>query len=67
MTRNQALVIFLVYLIGAAASIAWAMDIQNMPLWSAAGVLGLVLWTSFFGFCNAIGWMAYWSREHWLG
>jgi len=26
-----------------------------------------VLWTSFFGFCNLIGWMAYWSREHWLG
>jgi hypothetical protein len=67
MTRNQALVLLFVYVLGAIASVVWAMNIHSMPLWSAASVLGLVLWTSFFGFCNAVGWVIYWSREHWLG
>jgi hypothetical protein len=68
MTRNKFLVLVLIYIVGAAASVSWALSIQNEPsVWSAAGLLGLVLWSSFFGFTNALGWLTYWSREHWMG
>jgi hypothetical protein len=68
MSRNKILVLLFIYLIGAGASVAWSMSNYNETLvWSAPGLLGLVLWTSFFGFCNAIGWVTYWSREHWMG
>lgn len=68
MTRNKILVLLLIYVVGAFASANWAVSIQNADgLWSAAGLLGLVLWSSFFGFCNVITWITYWSREHWMG
>lgn len=68
MTRNKILVLLLIYVVGAFASANWAVSIQSADsLWSAAGLLGLVLWSSFFGFANVLGWLTYWSREHWQG
>jgi hypothetical protein len=68
MTRNKILVLLLIYVIGAFASVQWALSIQNeSEMWSAPGLLGLVLWSSFFGFANVLGWLTYWSREHWMG
>lgn len=68
MNSKQFFAILVVYVVGAAASIAWALALHpGSALWSAPGLLGLVLWTSFFGFCNAVGWVTYWSREHWMG
>jgi hypothetical protein len=68
MTRNKILVLLLIYVVGGFACANWAVSIQNeSSLWSASGLLGLVLWSSFFGIANAIGWMTYWSREHWMG
>lgn len=52
--------ILIVYGLGAAASVAWALSLGNTAL------LGFLLWTSFYGFSNAVGWAAWWSREHWL-
>jgi hypothetical protein len=56
-----ALFLLIVYLAGAAASITYALST------GATLVMGLVLWTSFFGFCTAVSLMAIWSREHWMG
>jgi hypothetical protein len=53
--------LFIIWVAGAAASISWALSL------GATLVLGLVLWNSFFGLCTAVGLMAFWSREHWLG
>lgn len=61
MTRIQLLIVFIVYLIGIVACTQWALSL------GATWLLGLVLWTSFFAFCNAVGWVTYWSREHWMG
>jgi hypothetical protein len=52
--------LLIVYALGAAASAAWAQSLETTAL------LGFLLWTSFFGFCNAVGWATWWSREHWL-
>lgn len=67
MSRNQVFIVLILYVLGAAASVAWAVSIKGPPVWSAQGLLGLILWTSFFAFCNALFWMGYWSREHWMG
>jgi hypothetical protein len=61
MNRNQLLVVLVVYLIGAFACGQWALSLGNTWL------LGFVLWTSFYAFCNAVVWVTYWSREHWMG
>ncbi len=61
MTRIQALVVLVIYLIGAALSMQWAVSRE------ATAVLGLILWTSFYGFINAVIWAIWWSREHWAG
>src|SRR5690606_12602953 len=61
MTRIQVLIVLALYLIGAAVCTQRAISLDKT--W----VLGLVLWTSFFGLCNAVFWMADWSREHWMG
>ena len=61
MNRKQFFVILAIYLVGIAACTQWAVSLGSTR------VLGLVLWTSFFGFCNAVGWVTYWSREHWMG
>lgn len=60
MTVPQMLGVLVLYLLGAAACSTWAVA----EGWTF--VLGLVLWTSFYGFCNAVGWALWWSREHWL-
>lgn len=56
-----ALFLFIVYVAGAAASITYATST------GATLVIGLTLWTSFFGFCTAFSLMLIWSREHWMG
>jgi hypothetical protein len=56
----QILGILVLYALGAAASCAWSLAE------GAAALLGLLLWTSFFGFCNAVGWALWWSREEWF-
>jgi len=56
-----ALFLLIVYVVGAAASISYALST------GATLVMGLVLWTSFFGFSTAVTCMAVWSREHWMG
>jgi hypothetical protein len=61
MNRTQILVVIALYIVGAFACMQWALALDSTR------VLGLVLWTSFFGFCNAVGWVMYWSREHWMG
>lgn len=61
MTRNQIFIVLAVYLVGVLVCTQWALSLDKTWL------LGLVLWTSFFGFCNAVFWMGYWSREHWMG
>jgi hypothetical protein len=61
MTRNQIFAVIAVYLLGVLACTQWALSLGNTWL------LGLVLWTSFYAFCNAVGWVTYWSREHWMG
>lgn len=60
MTILGAAFLFIVYAIGLAASITWAVSLGCSQL------LGLLLWTSFFGLSTAIGLMLFWSREHWL-
>jgi hypothetical protein len=55
------IILFVIWAVGAVASISWALSL------GATLVLGLVLWNSFFGFCTAFGLMLFWSREHWLG
>lgn len=56
-----ALFLFIVYVAGAAASIAYATST------GATQLIGLTLWTSFFGFSTAVSLMLIWSREHWMG
>ncbi|HLP41491.1 MAG TPA: hypothetical protein VK465_08295 [Fibrobacteria bacterium] len=51
----------LYYALGLAGSLAWAHSL------GASYVIGLVLWTSFFGFSMLVTCMLLWSREHWLG
>jgi hypothetical protein len=53
--------LFVLWAVGAAASISWALSM------GATLVIGLVLWNSFFGFCTAFSLMLIWSREHWWG
>ncbi len=53
-------ILLVIYGLGTAASIAWAQSLETTAL------LGFLLWTSFFGFCNAVGWATWWSRENWL-
>ena len=60
MSLIQIFGILIVYAFGAMASCAWATSLQTTPL------LGFLLWTSFFGFCNAVTWTLWWSREHWM-
>lgn len=68
MARNTIFLLMLVYVIGGIVCAFWATSWHSAEsVWSAAGLLGLVLWSSFFGISNALGWVAYWSREHWLG
>lgn len=55
------IILFVVWAVGALASISWAFSM------GATLVLGLVLWNSFFGFCTAGFLMLFWSREHWMG
>lgn len=50
----------LYYVVGLAGSIAWAHSC------GATYLIGLLLWTSFFGFSTLTFLMLYWSREHWL-
>ena len=52
--------LFIVYVIGLACSITWATSL------GATQLLGLLLWTSFYGFSTAFGLMLFWSREHWM-
>jgi len=52
--------LLVIYGLGAVASCAWAQS-QGATL-----LLGFLLWTCFFGFCNAVGWTTWWSRQHWL-
>jgi hypothetical protein len=54
------ILVVLLYGLGLAGSIAWATHS------GATRLLGLLLWTSFFGFCMVCTLMLYWSREHWL-
>lgn len=61
MTRNQIFIVLAIYLVGALACAQWALSLDTTWL------LGFVLWSSFYGFCNALFWMAYWGREHWMG
>ncbi len=56
-----AVALILIYIIGLAASLTWAASLN------ATYLIGLTLWTSFFGFCTAVSLMAIWSREHWMG
>ena len=60
MSIGKIIGILIVYAIGSAASCAWAISLDATPL------LGFLLWTSFFGFSNAVTWALYWSREHWM-
>ena len=48
------------YALGLTGSLAWAKACSATPL------LGLLLWTSFFGSTMVLFLMLYWSREHWL-
>ena len=50
MSIGKIIGILIVYAIGAAASCAWAISLDATPL------LGFLLWTSFYGFCNAVTW-----------
>lgn len=61
MSRLQMLVVLIIYLIGAALCAQWAVSRE------ATAVLGLILWTSFYGFVSAVVWTVWWSREHWMG
>jgi len=61
MNLMAAIVFFIIWAAGAAASVTYALSA------GATLVLGLVLWNSFFGFCMAFSLMLYWSREHWMG
>ena len=60
MTIVGAAIAIIYYIVGLFASIAWA----NAS--GATYLLGLLLWTSFFGFSTLTFLMLYWSREHWL-
>jgi hypothetical protein len=60
MTIAGAALAIIIYLAGLAGSIAWA----NAE--GATYLLGLLLWTSFFGFSMLSFLMLYWSREHWM-
>jgi hypothetical protein len=60
MSLIGAIVLFIIWVAGAAASIFYATST------GATLVLGLVLWNSFFGFCTAAFLMLFWSREHWM-
>ena len=56
----QIIAVIVLYAIGALGSCAWA------TAEGATWVLGFILWTSFFAFCNAVTWALWWSREHWM-
>ncbi len=60
MTKLGALFLFIVYGLGLAGSIGWATSL------GATKLLGLLLWTSFFGFSTAFSLAMFWSREHWM-
>lgn len=60
MNTMQAISVLMLYLVGLTGSIFWAMAS------GATYLLGLLLWTSFFAFCNAIGWSVWWSRREWF-
>lgn len=61
MNLIAAVFLFIIWVAGTVASIAWALSL------GATLVMGLVLWNSFFGFCTAVSLMLIWSREHWMG
>lgn len=61
MNRKQILVVLALYIVGAVGAMQWAVSLDSTRM------LGLVRWTSFFAFCNAVFWVTYWSREHWFG
>lgn len=68
MPRNTILVLMLIYVIGGVVGAFWGTSWHGAEsVWSAAGLLGLVIWSFVFGITNAIGWVTYWSREHWMG
>lgn len=52
--------LFIVYVIGLAGSVSWATSL------GATQLLGLTLWTSFFGFSTAVSLALFWGREHWM-
>jgi hypothetical protein len=60
MNLLSAVIAVVYYALGLAGSIAWA----NAS--GATYLLGLLLWTSFFGFSMVSFLMLYWSREHWM-
>jgi hypothetical protein len=60
MSASQILGVVVLWALGAAACCAWSLAE------GATALLGLLLWTSFFGFCNAVGWAMWWSREELL-
>jgi len=60
MTLPGAALTLVVYLAGLFGSIMWATSC------GATRLLGLVLWTSFFGSCMVLFLMLFWSREHWM-
>ena len=60
MSLVQIIGILVLYLIGVAASCAWSVAE------GCTALLGLLLWTSFFGFCNAVGWAFWWARDEWM-
>ena len=55
-----AVLAIIIYAAGLAGSIAWA------NACGATYLLGLLLWTSFFGFSMLSFLMLFWSREHWM-
>jgi hypothetical protein len=61
MTLAGGIATILYYLVGLAGALAWAASL------GATMLIGLVLWTSFFGFSMVTFLLLFWSREHWLG
>ncbi len=60
MSLVQIIGVLVLYVLGIAASATWAISLGENAL------IGFILWTSFFAFSNAMGWVLWWSREHWL-
>lgn len=61
MTLAGGIAVILYYLLGLAGSVALATS------QGATMLLGLLLWTCFFGFSMVGFLLLFWSRDHWLG